>query len=230
MVRDVLPAGATGCGFLNALLLFEMVSRPHQSSRSSRRPRRGPPSHHSVFALLWLDAPSASALRAALEEAGLHSESLESSFHLTVYHARRFIRGLRPVRRTVSIACDLAETRTMVLAPGGENPRPGLVPSRRSLALRLTRRNVAVPEIQALRAGFLRMETPEVLGARARSSRSRNAFGARSYQPHLKVCRPGNGAPLNLRVLGDRLRAQLDVIRFSVYEVQRRPPARPSSS
>ena len=66
-----------------------MASRTYQSSRLPRRPRRHPLPHHSVFALLWLDSPSASALRAALEEAGLHPESLLSSYHLTVYHARR---------------------------------------------------------------------------------------------------------------------------------------------
>ena len=147
--RSIQSEAPGGC-VLNAPFLFVMASRPHQSSRPSRRPRRPPPSHHVVFALLWLDSPSASAFRAALEEAGLHPESLESGFHLTVYHARRFIPGLRPVRRTVSIECDLVETRTMVLVPGGENLRRGVIPSQHSLAFRLTTRNVAVPEIQAL--------------------------------------------------------------------------------
>ena len=161
----------------------------------SRRPPRRARSHPAVFALLWLDSPSASALRTALEDAGLHSESLESSFHLTVYHARRSIPGLRPVRRTVAIECDLAETRTMVLVPGGENPRRGVIPGRHSLALRLTTRNVAVPEIQALRAELTQMETDDVLGARAGSTRRRNAFGARHYQPHLRSVGPGTGLP-----------------------------------
>ena len=67
----------------------------------------------------------------------------------------------------MSIDCDLAETRTMVLVPGGENPRAGVIPSRHSLALRLTTRNVAVPEIQALRAEITQMQTDDVLGARA---------------------------------------------------------------
>ena len=226
MVRNVLSTKpSSGCDFVDAPLLFEMASRPHQSSRPSRRPRRAPPSHPAVFALLWLDAPSASALRAALEEAGLHSESLESSFHLTVYHARRFIHGLRPVRRTVSIECDLAETRTMVLVPGGENLRRGVIPSQHSLALRLTTRNVAVPQIQALRAELTEMETDGVLGARAGSTRRRNAFGARHYQPHLKICGSHNGAPQNLTESGKHLRASLDVVRFSYYEVRTSPPA-----
>ena len=231
MVRDVRPAEALSRGgFLNAPLLFVMVSRPHQYSRPSRRPRRWPPPHHSVFALLWLDSRSTSVLRAVLQEAGLHPESLESSFHLTVYHARRFIPGLRPVRRTVSIECDLAEIRTMVLVPGGENPRQGVIPSQHSLALRLTTRNVAVPEIQALRAEFAQLETDDVLGARAGSTRRRNAFGARHYQPHLKICGPRNGAPQNLTKFGKHLRASLDVVRFSFYEVRTSPPVGSSNS
>ena len=147
MVRGVLSTEAPGgCDSLSASLLFMMVSRTQQFSR---RPRRPPPSHHAVFALLWLDSPSAFALRAALEEAGLNPQSLLSRFHLTVYHARESIPGLRPLRRTVSIDCNLSETRTMVLVPGGENPRRGVIPSQHSLALRLTTRNVAVPEIQS---------------------------------------------------------------------------------
>ena len=182
-----------------------MASRTHQTLQPRRRP---PPSHHVVYALLWLDSPSAHALRTALEEAGLHPPSLLSRFHLTVYHARRFNPGLRPTRRAVSIDCDLAETRTMVLVPGGENPRPGVTPSRHSLALRLTTRNSAISEIQALRAELTQMETDDVIGTRARSTRNRNAFGARYYQPHLKICEPRNGAPPNLAEFGRALRAR----------------------
>ena len=113
----------------------------------------------------------------------------------------------------------------MVLVPGGENPRSGVVPSQHSLALRLTTRNVAVPEIQALRAELTQMETLDVLGTRTRSTRSRNAFGARTYQTHLKICEPRNGAPIDLNVFGKHLRAQLDVLRFTYYEVRTTPPA-----
>jgi len=223
MVRGILSVEVRGgCDSLSVSLLLVMASRTHQTPRPRRR---RPPSHHVVYALLWLDSPSAHALRAALEEAGLHPPSLLSSFHLTVYHARRFIPGLRPIRRTISIDCDLAETRTMVLVPGGENPRPGVIPSRHSLALRLTTRNSAIPEIQSLRAELAQMETDDVIGPRARSTRNRNAFGARYYQPHLKVCEPRNAAPQNLTEFGKALRARLDFVRFGFYEVRTTPPA-----
>ena len=118
----------------------------------------------------------------------------------------------------------------MVLVPGGENPRADVIPSHHSLALRLTTRNVAVPEIQALRAELTQMETDGVLGTRTRSTRSRNAFGAPTYQPHLKICEPRNGAPQDLSVFGKHLRAQLDVVRFSFFEVRTTPPAGLSTS
>ena len=225
MARYALPDEASGsCDFLSASVFFAMVSRTHQPPRPPHRPGRNRSPDHVVFAVLWLDLPSTSALRAALEEAGLRPQSLLSSFHLTVYHARRFIPGLRPVRRTVSIDCNLAETRAMVLVPGGENSRPGIIPARHSLALRITTRNLAAPEIQTLRAELTRMETLDVLGTRTRSTRRRSAFGARRYQPHLKICGPHNGAPQNLTEIGERLREQLDVLRFSLYEVRMTPP------
>jgi len=224
MASNILSAQTTGwCDFLSVWLLLVMSPRFHRTPRSARHRT---PSHHAVFALLWLDSSSAFRLRAALEEAGLHPRSLLSRFHLTVYHARRIVPGLRPERRTVSIDCDLGETRTMVLVPGGENPKRGVIPNEHSLALRLTTRNVAVPEIRALRAELTQLETDAVLGTRARSTARRNAFGARHYQPHVKICEPRNGASLNLTEFGRHLRAQLDIVRFDVYEVRTMRPAR----
>ena len=178
-----------------------------------------------IFALLWLDSSSAGALRAALEGAGLRPQALLSRFHLTVYHARRTIPGLQSFCRTVSIDCDIAETRAMVLVPGGENPRHGVIPAHRSLALRLTSRNSAIPDIQALRSKLTGLETKDVLGSRSPSSRKRNAFGARNYQPHLKICGPNNGSPKDLRTIGGHLRRELVSLRFTDYEVCIRPPS-----
>ena len=79
-------------------------------------------------------------------------------------------------------------------------------------------------------AELTEMETDDVLGARAGSTRRRNAFGARHYQPHLKICGSHNGAPQNLTELGKRLRVSLDVVRFSYYEVRTSPPAGSSNS
>ncbi len=181
--------------------------------------RKSLPSHPVVFALLWLDTSSENALYAALKDAGLKPRSLLNRFHLTVYHARRTIPTLEPTRREVDFLCNIAETRMMALAPGGENPRPRLTPNQHSLALRLTRRNHAVQHIQTLRSELTQMETRSVLGARPPSSKSRNAFGARNFQPHIKICRANNGAPQDLSIVGNHIRSMVDSLRFAIYEV-----------
>ena len=179
--------------------------------------------HPSIFALLWLDCESTKALRFVLETIGLRSRSLTSSYHLTVYHARRQLPTLRTLSRQVSIDCDIEETRLMVLSPGGENPRNHLVPHKLSLALRLTKRNIAIPSIHELRHELIQLESSYILGKRRASSRNRSAFGARNYQPHIKICGPRNNAPSNLRIIGVRLRAELDVIRFHRFEIKAYP-------
>lgn len=203
---------------------FDYVAEMQRQRKRFHGHNQRPPRRHStVYALLWLNRPSTSSLYNVLVAAGLHPNAIETRFHLTVYHARRIIPGLKPFRRHVSIRCDVAETRTMVLVPGGENPRPGVFPSHQSLALRLTRRNAAIPEIHKLRDELTAMETPMILGTRHSSTRNRNAFGARAYQPHIKICKPGNQAPEDLRIIGNHIRQELGFLDFDRYEVRIRP-------
>ena len=108
----------------------------------------------------------------------------------------------------------------MVMAPGGENPRPELDPSRRSVGLRLTKRNVAIPKIQALRAGFFKYETPRVLGSRPPSTAWRNAFGSRHYQPHVTLLRPRPRVLIELPELGEIFRRYLQWIEFDRFEIE----------
>jgi hypothetical protein len=81
----------------------------------------------------------------------------------------------------------------MILAPGGENPRPELEPSQRSVGIRLAKRNHAIDKIQHLRARIYRLETPAVIGERKRTSAWTNCFEPRHYEPHIKLLRPGSG-------------------------------------
>lgn len=64
----------------------------------------------------------------------------------------------------------------MVLAPGGENPRPELEPRNLSLELEM-KVNESRAEIQAFRDRLLKYETREVLGIRRPSTSQANAFG-----------------------------------------------------
>ncbi|MCY4012819.1 MAG: hypothetical protein OXG82_08910 [Gammaproteobacteria bacterium] len=179
--------------------------------------------HPEIYALLWLTRDSERALTDFLVANGLRRNAIQRGMHLTVYHAQRSLPGLRLGRRTVDIVVDVAETRLMVMAPGGERPRDGLDPSRQSIGLRLTKRNAAIDDIQALRSDVFRLETPKLLGARKPTNAWNSAFGSRRYQPHVTLAGPQNGAPYDLTVIGKALRTSIATIRFDRFEVRYRP-------
>ena len=150
---------------------------------------------YEVHALLWVSRKCEALISELLwRECEIPRNAIQRGMHLTVYHGRRPLVGLVPGSRPVRIVADALETRFMVLAPGGENPRPKLEPSRRSVGIRLTKRNQAISHIQRLRAAIYRLETPAVIGQRTPTSTWINCFGARHYQPHIKLLRPGTGS------------------------------------
>jgi len=171
---------------------------------------------YDVHALLW----EALITELLSRECAIPQDAIQRGMHLTVYHGRRPLAGLVPGSRPVRIVSDALETRFMVLAPGGENPRPKLEPSRRSVGIRLTKRNHAVDQIQRLRASVYRLETPAVIGKRKPTSAWTNCFGARHYQPHIKVLRPGNGIERDLTKLGEIFRSDMEWIQFDRFEVR----------
>ena len=185
--------------------------------------------HPVLYALLWLTRRSEARIADFLLANGIRAEAIQKGMHLTVYHARRPLPGVRLGRRPVAISADVAETRFMVMAPGGENPRDDLDPTRQSVGLRLTRRNAAIADILALREEISQHETPEILGSRKRSNARNNAFGARNYQPHVKIVGSRAGMPYDLTAIGNAFRASLRTLQFQSFEVRFRP-ARPRES
>lgn len=185
-----------------------------------------PKEHPVVYALLWLTHESESQIADFLLSHGIDPTSVQRGMHLTVYHARRQLHGLCIENRPVTITADMAETRLMVMAPGGERPRDDLDPRRQSVGIRLTKRNRAIDQIQALRREIYRLETPAVLGARKPSTPWTNAFGARWYQPHIKVIGPHAGVPRDLSLIGEALRTSLQEIQFGAFEVRYRSKQR----
>jgi len=140
--------------------------------------------------------------------------------HLTVYHARRFMPGLEPANEIVNVVVPTAETRFMVLAPGGENPRPELDPAQRKVGIRIQRRNVARSAIQTLRDRVAIHETPNVLGGRRPSTSQRNAFGARNFQPHISLLYAGSGLPTSLNPIGELFRSRIDHLTFDRFSIE----------
>jgi len=177
--------------------------------------------NYEVYALLWVSQKYETLITNLLTgECGVPRAAVQRDLHLTIYHARRKLPGLVSSERRVTIVADALETRFMVLAPGGENPRPEHQPNQRSVAIRLTRRNAAIPAIQRLRASVYRFETPKVVGTRTPTSAWVNCFGARHYQPHIKLLRPGSGIDRDLTKLGEIFRSDMERIEFDRFEVR----------
>ena len=114
----------------------------------------------------------------------------------------------------------------MVMAPGGENPRPDLEPARRKVGIRVQRKSATYKAIQGFRAELLQFESDKVLGGRRPSTRARNAFGARHFQPHMSLLRAGSGVDRDLTVVGKDFRETFELLKFeSISETNIYPRA-----
>ncbi len=155
-----------------------------------------------------------------VSEFGITPRCVVRNMHITVYHARRPMPGVFPVSEPADVVLAATETRFMVMAPGGENPRPELDPAERKVGLRVHKQSAALRLILEFRERLLRRETPRVLGRRPPSTRRANAFGARHYQPHMAVLRAGTGIDRDLARLGVPFRQKLGNLRFDRFEVE----------
>jgi hypothetical protein len=141
------------------------------------------------------------------------------NMHITVYHSRRPIRGVESHSEPARVILPASETRFMVMSPGGEHPRPELDPSELTVGIRVHKQSSALPSILEFRRRLLKLETQRVLGRRAPSTDKSSAFGARFYQPHLSILRPGSEIDRDLSVLGRRFRETLGDLIFDTFAV-----------
>ena len=153
---------------------------------------------------------------------GVRANRVQRNLHLTVYHGRRPLLGLLKGTLPVDISIDTHETRFMVLAPGGENPRPELDPSSLSVGIRVTRRNRAIADIQRLRASVYSHETPEVIGTRTATTAWTNCFGSRHYQPHIQLLRPWSKIRQDLIEIGRMFRSEIEQIDLDGFQIEAR--------
>ena len=182
----------------------------------------GPRTHnYEVNAMLRVAETSAALIRAFFVEAyGVKPSRLASGLHLTIYHGRRPLPGINETSRPLRITANTAETRFMVLAPGGENPRDDLDPRSQSLGIRIMRRNPAITDIQSLRRAVYRLETDWVIRSRSRTTAWRNCFGSRHYQPHIQLLRPWHKISPPLTQVGARFRSEISEIHFDRFEIE----------
>lgn len=185
------------------------------------RQRRPPKSDHAVWALLYMSQESERAIRSFLiSKLGLAVEFVERRMHITVYHSRRRLDGLVSYSERVQIEVHPEYWRFMVLAPGGENPRPDINAAKRKIGIRVQRKAPAYRQILDLRSRFYSLEAPVVAGRRTASGERRSAFGSRHYQPHIALLHARSGIDPDLWKAGESFRASMPVLRFDQFEVR----------
>lgn len=78
-----------------------------------------------VWAQLFLCDSDADLIKAFLiKQYNVKPNKLIPRMHITIYHARRPMWRLAPADESARVVILTNSTRFMVLAPGGENPRP----------------------------------------------------------------------------------------------------------
>ncbi len=186
------------------------------------RPKRQSHSFE-VNAILWVAKASEEQIRGFfVDTVGVKKNRLQSDLHLTVYHGRRVLPTLTEQDEAVTITLPTVETRFMVLAPGGENPRADLDLNSLPVGIRLTKRNSAIHVIQDLRRQIYSRENKRVLGQRSPTTAWRNAFGSRHYQPHIQLLKPWHKISAQLTEFGELFRSQVDVIEFDRFQIAAR--------
>jgi hypothetical protein len=178
---------------------------------------------NTVWAIFWVSATSCREIRHfLLDQWGIKASAVVRGLHLTAYHARCKLHGVSNTRERVDIQIDTAETRFMVMTPGGESPRDDVHPNDRKCGIRLKPQNSAMSAILAVREQFYGLETEEVVGERRRSSPRRNAFGAHAFQPHITLVLPGSGVARDLKPLGAAFRQAIPHIHLDSLTIEHR--------
>lgn len=183
---------------------------------------RHPPMRRTeVWAKLMLSDQDAGRLHDFfVREFNVKPGRIVSSMHITVYHCRRPMRGLAPLSEAAHVVLPVADTRFMVMVPGGENPRPELNPALLTVGIRVHRQSDVLQEIRQYRRRLLEFETPHVLGRRPPSSDKWSAFGARAFQPHMSILRPGSHVDRNLNHIGALFRDTIGDLTFDRFVVE----------
>jgi hypothetical protein len=174
-----------------------------------------------VLAQLHLSSNDCNRLRDFLAiEIGVKRKYILRDMHITVYYARRPLPRLSPSVESTEIVVPAVETRFMVMAPGRENPRSDIEPSKNMVGIRIHRQSSAIAQILALRQRLLVYETRRVLGSRPPSTNKVSAFGARWFQPHMVVLRPGSGVQHELNRIGQPFRERLGNLVYDKFEIK----------
>jgi hypothetical protein len=174
-----------------------------------------------VWAKLILSTKDAERIRELfVTDFGVKPHRIVEKMHITIYHARRPLARLMPIIEKANVVLAAGDTRFMVMAPGGENPRPEHDPTKSTIGIRIHRQSFTIMTILSYRRRMLAFETPYILGNRNPSTEKKSAFGARAYQPHMSVLRPGNRISQDLKIIGQRFRESMGELTFDTFVVE----------
>lgn len=152
----------------------------------------------------------------------IDSKFLIHNMHITVYHSRRPMFILEENEINCHLIIDTEKTRFMVLAPGGENPRPDLIPADRKIGIRIKKGSQLRMQIDNYRELATSREDKKTLGSRKPSTRARSAFGSQHFQPHLSILKSGSGIKTDLTEVGSEFREIVQELIFDKYIISRK--------
>lgn len=168
--------------------------------------------------MLFLSKESESLIKQFfISEINIKPEFIVNKMHLTGYYSRRLML-VDPAKQSVDIKIPINETRVMVMAPDGENPKPNLIPATRKVGIQI--RKIAMNDIYKFREKMLKYESKKVLDNRNPSNKSRNAFGSCHFQTHISLLKPRSMIQSNLRPVGKKMRNELKEIHFDKFVIK----------
>jgi hypothetical protein len=153
------------------------------------------------------------------DEYNLSPELLIKNLHLTIYHCRRPMPSLEELNESCHLYVDTLDTRFMVLAPGGENSKPSIIPSLHKIGIRIKKASDFRAAIDRYRNSAIKHENHKILKSRLPSTKTKSAFGARSFQPHIAIIKSGNGLNINLLEIGTNFRDFVQEIKFDRFVI-----------
>ena len=155
-----------------------------------------------------------------IEKHNIEPRYVSNNLHLTIYFAEHLFDDLKNNIRNCNHKFSTENARFMVMKPGGENPDPKLLPAKNKVAIRIQKISSIREIIEQYRELLTCLETEEILGGRNFSTRTRSAYGAPNFQPHITLLKPGNGIK-DLQALADDFRENIKVVYFDRFEIKK---------
>lgn len=177
---------------------------------------------HEIWCQLHLSRESTYRISKFLQlEYGVIPKDIISNMHLTVYHSTKEMNNVFELAEECNHVFDTQYTRFMVLAPGGENPKPRIKPKNHKIGIRIQKQSDIYHTIISYRNRLIQNETVDMIGNRMPSTRTKSAFGLRNFQPHISFLKTGSRINPNLFEVGNDFRFHVQELRFDRFSIKK---------